>query len=788
MPGVSRSVGRYEILDEVGRGGMAIVFRARQVDLDRTVALKELSAFHASDPALAERFLRESRLAGSLSHPNIVTVHEYFEHDGTPYIAMEYIERGSLRPYVGRLSLAQVVGVVEGMLAGLAHAEAKGIVHRDIKPENVMVTEEGRVKIADFGIAKAGSGMTGQFLTATGTTIGTPAYMAPEQALGKDVGPWTDLYSLGVMAYEMLVGRLPFPETESAMALLMKHVNDPVPPPRSVNRDLDEDLATWIEQLLEKSPEQRIRSAADAWDELEETVIRIFGARWRREARLPEPAAAADTPRPLTPAPFSEAIPGDAPAESQPEEAGDAFQSFVWLDPAKPPPASPPEPSIAAAPEPEPGGVPEPTTAQAGASGPGVTESDVAESTEAEAEPAEADGPQPAVAGSEADEPARPETHERTPGFVTYGRRPTEAPVEPVAEPPPPVPEEASVVDQPEEWPATVAPKAIPAPAPSVEPVRERPQPGPSSPAMRTGPLVLLGVVLVIGAGVGWLVAPTSKRSAAPARALASTASNAALELRFPDGWRPTRAAPQVSGLELSDPVALAASRRGGAVIAGTSKADGPSLLPSGLLGRLPTDHPQATAVKLGPVAAYRYEGLTTSAPVQRLTLYAIPTTKGAVTLACVDAAAGSPDCAAIASTLRLRNARPYPLGPDAGYARTVGTAIGRLNDARARDRAALAAAKTPAGQARVAASLAGVYRDAAATLRTRPVSPADSAANREIVAALGSTAAAYARLATAAGKGDRAAYGTASANVAQAEGRVAGAIAALRALGYAPA
>ena len=612
--------------------------------------------------------------------------------------------------------------------------------------------------------------------------------MAPEQALGKDVGPWTDLYSLGVMAYEMLVGRLPFPETESPMALLMKHVNDPVPPPRSVNRDLDEDLATWIEQLLEKSPEQRIRSAADAWDELEEIVIRIFGARWRREARLPEPAAAADTPRPLTPAPFSEAIPGDAPAESQPEEAGDAFQSFVWLDPAKPPPASPPEPSIAAAPEPEPGGVPEPTTAQAGASGPGVTESDVAESTEAEAEPAEADGPQPAVAGSEADEPARPETHERTPGFVTYGRRPTEAPVEPVAEPPPPVSEEASVVDQPEEWPATVAPKAIPAPAPSVEPVRERPQPGPSSPAMRTGPLVLLGVVLVIGAGVGWLVAPTSKRSAAPARALASTASNAALEFRFPDGWRPTRAAPQVSGLELSDPVALAASRRGGAVIAGTSKADGPSLLPSGLLGRLPTDHPQATAVKLGPVAAYRYEGLTTSAPVQRLTLYAIPTTKGAVTLACVDAAAGSPDCAAIASTLRLRNARPYPLGPDAGYARTVGTAIGRLNDARARDRAALAAAKTPAGQARVAASLAGVYRDAAATLRTRPVSPADSAANREIVAALGSTASAYARLATAAGKGDRAAYGTASANVAQAEGRVAGAIAALRALGYAPA
>src|SRR5207247_8002249 len=133
MANVTRSVGRYEIIEELGRGGMAIVYLARQTDLDRLVALKELSAFHASDPAFARRFLRESRLAGSLSHPNIVTVHEYFEHEGTPYIAMEYIERGSLRPYIGKLSLAQVVGVIEGLLAGLAHAETRGIVHRDMK-------------------------------------------------------------------------------------------------------------------------------------------------------------------------------------------------------------------------------------------------------------------------------------------------------------------------------------------------------------------------------------------------------------------------------------------------------------------------------------------------------------------------------------------------------------------------------------------------------------------------------------------------------------------------------
>ena len=114
MPDVLKTVGRYEILREVGRGGMAMVYLARQTDLDRFVALKELAAFHASDPAFAQRFLRESRVAGSLSHPNIVTVHDYFEHDGTPYIAMEYLERGSLRPFVGHMTLAQIGGVLEG--------------------------------------------------------------------------------------------------------------------------------------------------------------------------------------------------------------------------------------------------------------------------------------------------------------------------------------------------------------------------------------------------------------------------------------------------------------------------------------------------------------------------------------------------------------------------------------------------------------------------------------------------------------------------------------------------
>jgi len=253
---VVRTVGRYEILREIGRGGMAAVYLARQMDLDRHVALKELGAFHAADPAFAERFLRESQVAGSLSHPNIVTVHEYFEHEGTPFIAMEYLPRGSLRPVMSELSLAQVAGVMEGLLAGLTHAASHGIVHRDLKPENLMITAEGRIKIADFGIAKAlNQAATNRFLTATGTTVGTPAYMAPEQAMAKDIGPWTDLYSTGVMAYELLVGNVPYHETTTPMAILLRHVNDPVPRPRKVKPDLDVRLADWIESLLEKAPE-----------------------------------------------------------------------------------------------------------------------------------------------------------------------------------------------------------------------------------------------------------------------------------------------------------------------------------------------------------------------------------------------------------------------------------------------------------------------------------------------------------------------------------------------------
>jgi serine/threonine protein kinase len=300
VPDVLRTVGRFELLQEVGRGGMAVVWLARQTDLDRKVALKELAPFHAADPAFAARFLRESRIAGGLNHPNIVTVHDYLEFEGTPFISMEYMEHGSLRPLIGRLSLPQVAYVLEGMLAGLAYAEQQGIVHRDLKPENVMVRADGQVKIADFGIAKAfnQASSTG-FHTVTGTTVGTPAYMAPEQAMAKELGPFTDLYSTGIMAYELLVGQVPFSDTETPVAILLRHVNDPPPPPRSIKPDLDEGIEAWLLKMLSKNPADRYQHATDAWDALEEIIVTVAGPRWRRDARVLGLGGGSYTPTPM---------------------------------------------------------------------------------------------------------------------------------------------------------------------------------------------------------------------------------------------------------------------------------------------------------------------------------------------------------------------------------------------------------------------------------------------------------------------------------------------------------
>ena len=296
MPDVARRViGCYEILRELGRGGMSTVYLARQTDRDRCVALKELHAAGVWDPSFRWRMLREARVAGALSHPNIVTVFDCFERDGTPYVAMEYAERGSLRPYVGRMTLAQIGGVLEGLLAGLRHAEAYRIVHGDLKPENLLVTADGRVKIADFGLARATAAtQTAASLTVTSVTAGRPAYMAPEQAMARDIGAWTDLYSVGCIAFELFTGRTPFDGSEEApMATLLRQVNEPIPPVKSLVPEVDARISDWIERLLVKQPAWRTQHADEARSALEEILVCLLGpllapgCAGRRAARAP---------------------------------------------------------------------------------------------------------------------------------------------------------------------------------------------------------------------------------------------------------------------------------------------------------------------------------------------------------------------------------------------------------------------------------------------------------------------------------------------------------------------
>jgi predicted Ser/Thr protein kinase len=280
-------VGSYEIVRTIARGGMAVVYLARQPALDRVVALKKLD-FDSDDPTRARRFVREARLAAALDHPNVVTLFDFFVEAGVPYIAMEYVAGGSLRPAVGKLRPAQIFGVLEGILAGLGHAEDHGLAHRDLKPENVLLARRG-VKIADFGIARAYDAVTHSF-TSTGEALGTPAYMAPEQALDERLGPYTDLYAVGVIAYELIAGRPPFDPGGTPVSILFAHVHRRPPPLTELAPEVPLPVCRWVESLLAKAPADRPQSAAAAWEALEEIVVDGLGPYWRRAGAISSPA------------------------------------------------------------------------------------------------------------------------------------------------------------------------------------------------------------------------------------------------------------------------------------------------------------------------------------------------------------------------------------------------------------------------------------------------------------------------------------------------------------------
>ncbi len=229
LQAVDIAIPGYRILRMLGQGGMASVFLAVQESLDREVALKVMAPALAATPEFAERFLREGKLTAKLQHPNIVTIHDIGVHNGLFYLSAEFIPRGTLKERIAErgLSVGEALNVLGDIAHGLDYAHEKGVVHRDVKPGNVLFRKDGRAVLADFGIAKAMDGGTSS--TMAGMSVGTPDYMSPEQARGEAVDGRSDLYSLGVMLYEMLTGRPPY-EAPDAFSVALSHITEPIPP------------------------------------------------------------------------------------------------------------------------------------------------------------------------------------------------------------------------------------------------------------------------------------------------------------------------------------------------------------------------------------------------------------------------------------------------------------------------------------------------------------------------------------------------------------------------------
>ena len=323
------TAGRYEIHAELGAGGMATVFRATEIALEREVAIKVMSMAAASTPDAFERFRREARMAAALSHPHIVPIYAIGEDPSLAYFAMKFIEGRGLDQILRAegaqpiQSVARTIGVVG---QALNYAHERGVVHRDVKPANIMVGNDGWTFVTDFGIAKRDDA---QALTQAGTVIGTPAYMSPEQFNGQAITGAADQYSLGIVAFELLTGRAPF-DGPSLGEVMRGHLLDPVPPIRTLRLDVPVGVADVVTRMLEKDPAKRFPTLGDAATALEAAASVAKGAlrRPRFVARatptsspttpIPRPSSTASTTGPRRPpTTAARALPSTTPAKSR---------------------------------------------------------------------------------------------------------------------------------------------------------------------------------------------------------------------------------------------------------------------------------------------------------------------------------------------------------------------------------------------------------------------------------------------------------------------------------------
>jgi len=325
---------RYELEQKIGEGGMARVYRGRDIRLNRRIAVKVLHSHYASDPGFLQRFHHEAQAAANLRHLNIVDVYDVGLDGDIHYIVMEYVAGSDLKTLLARsgpLPVEQAVPIAEAVAHGLSAAHRMGLVHRDVKPQNIIVGPGGQVKITDFGIAKSALSTA---MTETGVTFGTADYISPEQARGQPATPRSDIYSLGVTLYEMLAGRLPF-TGDGSIAVAMQHVADEPPPPHLFNPRIPPALEALVLRAMSKDPDARPASAQEfarllsGWRELgdQATVVRPAAPR-----PAPRPAPAARPAPPMSAATGRMNLPTARPpiaAQAPPESRGLGFGGFL---------------------------------------------------------------------------------------------------------------------------------------------------------------------------------------------------------------------------------------------------------------------------------------------------------------------------------------------------------------------------------------------------------------------------------------------------------------------------
>jgi ligand-binding sensor domain-containing protein len=269
---IGQSLGPYRIIEQIGVGGMATVYKAYQASMDRYVAVKVLPRQFAESPSFMGRFEQEARTIANLEHPHILPVHDYGEQKGITYLVMRFVGAGTLKDLMagqGPLSLDEALRIMEQVGGALGYAHSQGVIHRDIKPSNVLVDPRGDCFLTDFGIARLVEGTT-EF-TATGRIVGTPAYMAPEQGMGEKADARSDIYALGIILYEIVTGKVPY-EAETPLAVLMKHATAPLPLPRQMRPDLPESVERVILKALSKSPDDRFQQVEDMVSALRQAV------------------------------------------------------------------------------------------------------------------------------------------------------------------------------------------------------------------------------------------------------------------------------------------------------------------------------------------------------------------------------------------------------------------------------------------------------------------------------------------------------------------------------------